>query len=316
MEKIKYIIVAILIISAGSCKKFDAANVSPNSPTHAPLSVILTGAEVAIAYSQGGDIARYAAVIDQQVTGASRQFASYQRYSFTEADFDNVWPNLYSGAMSNLNVMISQADQNNNTTYAGIARILMAYTLGMTTDMWGDVPYSNAFKRINNLQPKFDNQQQVYTTIHVLLDSGIAKLSLTDLSKAQPGGDDVIYGGSSTQWKQLAYALNARFYLHTSKVNGAASYATALGFLTGNGLTGNSDDAQFTFSSSPTNNGPWFQYNDQRGDISYSGFLDDLLTANSDPRAVIYSDPATGFPNDMLTGPTAPVIFFSYAEQQ
>ncbi len=79
MKKIKILSIGailILMISSQSCKKglLEGVNDNPNSPSDVTPRVVLPGAEGSLAYTQGGDVERFASVFVQYVTGASRQF--------------------------------------------------------------------------------------------------------------------------------------------------------------------------------------------------------------------------------------------------
>src|SRR5689334_7121830 len=152
MKQIKLIgavVIVIILIAAQSCKKglLEGVNNDPNYPYQVTERVLLPGAEGNLGYAQGGDMERFTSLMVQYITGFSRQFSGYQSYTFSEEDFNNLWNNLYPATMSNFKAMmdIEAANPGSYNTYDAIARILMAYTLGMTTDVWGDVPYSEAF---------------------------------------------------------------------------------------------------------------------------------------------------------------------------
>ncbi|MFN9960301.1 MAG: SusD/RagB family nutrient-binding outer membrane lipoprotein, partial [bacterium] len=79
-------------------------------------------------------------------------------------------------------------------------------TLGITSDMWGDVPYSEAFKGSpdgTGLRPKYDKQEFIYDTIQSLLDKGILNCQ-AESSTFSPSSDDVIYGGKLTKLNGLS----------------------------------------------------------------------------------------------------------------
>lgn len=95
--------VVIVLITSQSCKNgfLEGVNDNPNSPSEVTPRVLLPGAEGNLAYALGGDLGRYTALMTQYVTGASRQFSSYNSYVFTEEDFNNLWNNLYAATMKN-----------------------------------------------------------------------------------------------------------------------------------------------------------------------------------------------------------------------
>ena len=277
-----------------SCKKyFEDINVSENQPSALPISALLPSIQVHISYAQGGDVARYAGVFTQYITGFSRQFVAYQNYSFTENDFDNLWRlNLYGGPLQDLNILINQAAAEGHIHYQGVGEVLMAYGLGLATDLFGDMPYSQAFQGDANLQPRFDTQQQIYNTIQSLLTAGITHLNATDNTNVQPGdlGEDLMYGGDVALWTQFANGLKARYFMHLSKVS-ASNVDSALAYTSG-GLTGNADDAKLVYGQTETTSNPWYQYIQQRDDILYDGYCLQTMLSLNDPRYGVYIDTA------------------------
>ena len=70
--------------------------------------------------------------------------------------------------------------------YAGIAKILKAYTYSVAVDVFGDVPYSEANKLKQGIvHPKFDDDASIYESLFALINEGIADLNNTYGSKYQ-----------------------------------------------------------------------------------------------------------------------------------
>jgi hypothetical protein len=204
--------------------------------------------------------------------------------------------------------------------YGSIARILMAYSLGQTTDWWGDIPYDEAFQGIENLTPAYEPQQEIYNTIQSLLDEAISLINgdTSGAALATPFADDNIYNGDMGKWLQFANALKARHYIHLVEVD-PANAQNALNAIAAGAFTDNSSDAQYAFST--TAPGPWYQYIEQRDDIIYEGYCIDTMIANGDPRYAVYIDQADEYWGTGYLGPTfaadySPVIFMTYAEQK
>ncbi|MFM7216820.1 MAG: SusD/RagB family nutrient-binding outer membrane lipoprotein [Bacteroidota bacterium] len=322
-----------------SCTKdFGDTNINPNQPTDVPVNLLLPSAQASLAYTLHGDIARYNAVFTQNVTGADRQFAAYNLYIFNEEDFSNAWNNMYAGNMADLNRIIDKAifeetqssGASTYNAYRGIARIMMAYSLSTVSDMYGDVPYTQAFQGNSNTKPTFDSQEDIYTQILPgLLSQGIADLSNTGSDLLTPGTDDLVYGGDLAKWAQLANGLSARLAIHLSKFNNGTDAAqAALAAINAGALSGGSDDAEFMFGTAYQS--PWFQYIDQRADISYSTldyyygigcFHTDYLQSSNDPRFEKMIDVngdyyAPGFPSAFYMSDDAKVPFFTFHEQK
>lgn len=317
----------MLVIAATSCKKYLDVNQNEDQPTSVPPKVLLPSAEGSLAYSMGGDAQRYTSVFMQYVTGAARQFYSFNKYSMNEEDFNNLYNNMFADNLHDMNSIIVWGNNHPGqyTMYQAVAKILSAYSLSQCSDWWGDVPFSEAFQGFENLHPKFDSQQDIYTTCFKLLDEAIDSIDYEvntagdDLEYPGDAGDDFVYAGNDAQWTSFAYGLKARLHLHLTKVD-AANYQNALDDLAAGGLSGNGDDAVFPFSASANN--PWSQYIENRDDIAYDGTcLQDMLT-NSDPRYAAYIDTAgaqswgPGYLSDFFGAYTSVIPFFTYTEQK
>ena len=317
MRKLKYIQFALLIglLSLTSCKKyFEGVNDDPNRPSEVSANTLLPTIQTFYAYGMAGDISRFTSLLTNQIVGNDRQFATYQVYSITETDTDNWWKfNHYGGAMFDIKNLIDGAEPKLQIHYVGIAKIMMAYGLMTATDLLGDIPYTEAFKGLDNLTPKYDSQQAIYASIQTLLTEGKADLAEPELSTLEPGSDDRVYGGNLAKWTKLANVLSARAYLHLGKVD-PANYTMALSALAAGGFSDAGDDAVFNFGTDYTFSSPWFQYNDQRADIVFEGFVIDTMTTMGDPRLDTYY--FDGWLGEYFTSPTSPYFFASYMEQK
>jgi hypothetical protein len=328
------ILLIMMLMVDTSCKKWidTGINVDPNRPSNVEAELRLPTTQAALGYALGGDLGRPTEIWMQHIAGVSRQSAGYDQYVFTETDADNVWQfPLYGGAMVDLDGIIKNPGSKSPAFFKGAAEVLMAYSLGVVSDLWNYVPYSTAFQGTKNIKPTFDPQQDIYADIQKLLDAGITDLQTVTGTVATTG--DIMYNGDPKQWIKMAQALKARYYLHLYKMD-ASNAAQALTALGTGGLASNADDAQVTFGVTETNANPWYQFNEQRGgDIAMGEFFINLLDSMKDPRLPVYALPADtsgkyigsppGDPNAGASpmGPyynsiNSPVPFITYVEQK
>lgn len=301
----RYLSLAVftLVLLLFSCKKetFTNANINPNSPATVTPDNILPVVETSLAYTQGGDIARFSSLFTQQAVGFSRQAEAYYHYVLTSTDFDTPWGNMYTSVMGNNRDLMQKADAAGDNRYSGISRILMAYSLQVLVDMWGDVPYSEALAGEANTHPAYDNAKALYDTIQSLVNTGIARLSDANPGGRKPGTDDMIYGGDASKWIKFGHAIKARLAIHQSKGDPAMA-ATALAEAN-QAFESNDDNAVFVFGTAETFANPVYQFNEQRADIDYgAGTLADKLTALNDPRLTILMDQNYGDVNGVGAG--------------
>lgn len=220
----RYTIVLSALLLLGSCKKFtDDLDVSPNSPTDAPYDLILNGAQVSSIVVYEGNIARTTGMFARTFTGVDRQYVDAYNYNTTAQDYNDGWNLLYSQVIAQLKIVEAKATAVNDKTTAGIAEVLLAQAFGFATDLWGDIPFSQAGDDVKFPTPAFDSQTQVYTGIQALLDKGIANLT-AKVGKG-PAGKDIFFQGDGNKWLNVAHTLKARYFLHTKDYTNAVAQA-------------------------------------------------------------------------------------------
>lgn len=299
MKKLIYTAGASLMIISCllSCQhELDTFNDNPNSPTQlSSPRTLLTGAEIGTISNSTGNLPRTLSLFTQHTNGNQLQSLDYTNYFLTETDVETDWANIYQAGV-NLNQIINQFGTE-NPYYDGIARVLISMNIGYATDAWGDVPFSQAFQGINNLNPKYDTQQQVISQIQSYLDKAIADFEKPQsANKGLPETDDLFYGGDVSKWKKLAYALKARYALRLSKKdNTAAQKALDYSQLA---LASDSDNLVATFDGG-NNQNLWYGFNNARsGYMSMGKYFVDLLKNNADPRLPFFVSPDSHNPQD------------------
>lgn len=277
------------LLVATSCKKsfFTDQNVNPNALATATPDLLLPTVEAALAYTQGGDESRFTALLTQQMFGANSQSQTYYNYGLNPGVFDNLWPDLYTSTLENDYDLIRIADKGGYARYGGIGRILMAYQMQVAVDLWGDLPYSTAFKGNADqaiLHPTYDKAQGLYDTIASLINVGTALLQSANPGSLVPTTQDVIYGGDAAAWIKFGHAIKARLALHQSKGN-AQMAATALTEIAAS-FGSSADNAQYVWGTTETSANPWYQfYRDRPGDQDWpESTLAGSMAADNDPR--------------------------------
>lgn len=294
MKKIFVVFIFFALLETG-CKKYFDVNTSPNDPKEVSVDFMLPAVQVSMYQDQNGHLARLTSMLLHQSAGTDRQYQSYDlTYTITESEIDNEWNNMFGSTLMNATQLIKKADETGNPWYAGIGRVIKAMELGTATDLWGDIPNSEAFKGTDNLSPKYDSQQQVYNDIQKLLDDAIANFNMpANQNVIMPGSNDLIFGGDITNWKICAYILKARFANNLSKKNPSGSATEALQYVQEAENLGASNDANMyaVYGADATNNNLWFQFLTVRdGYISMGQYFIDTLKALNDPRLPLYAE--------------------------
>jgi hypothetical protein len=286
---------ALVVVGTG-CKKFLDVNKNVNNPTPASvnLSLVLSGAErnisnnIALGSTLGNNLALYT----HQLTGR----IGADRYGAGASN----WNELYA-AISNLNVVIKRAPAESRFTYAGVAKILKAYTVSLLVDIWGDVPYSEYDRFDEGIsQPKFDKGAEIYPQLIALIDEGIADINNTAFNPSKPGTDDYIYKGNTANWIKAANTIKLKLYTQVRLVQDVKSQVTAL--LSNPASLINNENESFMMPYGPigATDDRHPAYGDytatQRGGQLFSPWLyeimkgrnTDILTGLTDPRLPYY----------------------------
>ncbi len=300
---ILYVAIASLLFACSE-DKMDEVNKERNNALNMPAKSILPDAMLKTAFEvTGTDIAWYATVYIEHSAGTWAQSATAdKRVAQNDASLmDNNWRSLYdimNECKTIINKTASDGSEPDNYWARGIAFTLMAYNLGYATDMWGEVPWTEALLGPENLQPKYDKQSYVYTEIQRLLDSAIVNLGKTGLKFPS---FDYIYGGDETLWTKAAWSLKARYHLRLTFRDDQAS-AKALECIP-NGFAGNEDNFLFAaYEASATAENPWYQFLADRTHLSSGKTLYDLMNERNDPRIPAYFTQIDGAYNPAPNG--------------
>ncbi|QKG51335.1 SusD/RagB family nutrient-binding outer membrane lipoprotein [Hymenobacter sp. BRD67] len=290
---------AALVVASTGCKvnSFLDVNQNPNSFETAPPGVVLTNLEVVNAFNTGNDVDRTSSVLIQHYAGVGNQIANVDNYQLQQSGFaDAAWNLYYQGTIYNANGLITVAANTSSPAYSGIAKLHKAYAFAVLTDLWGDVPYSQAGLALNNLSPRFDAQQDIYqgnATLGIQSLFDLVREGLADLAKTSavtPSAvDDPVYSGDLAKWNRMGNTLLLKLANTISRKNPTLANAVIAEVLakgTNAYITSNTDDFQVPFGSAVGNQNPiyYFNYVNRPADQFLSQRLLDSMNVKSDPR--------------------------------
>ena len=264
---------------------------NPNRPVTATNANLLVASQTNLSSVFEGHLGRTICVWMQQCAGTRLQYNSLGQYIVGDDDYFIPWSQIYGGGgLVDLRRLESQALSTGDSAYAGVAEVLEAWFIGLATDAWGDVPYSQAADT-NFPSPVLDPQQQVYAALQTRLDEAIASMNATNPGGSPPGIEDLVYEGDLAKWTALANTLKARYYLHTAEQLGAPAYAAALA-AAANGIADPEGDYLAYHSTATTESNLYSSFTTQwQAYLSAGKALLDLLQSTGDPRLSEYFDP-------------------------
>ncbi|MFN5359767.1 MAG: SusD/RagB family nutrient-binding outer membrane lipoprotein [Sediminibacterium sp.] len=282
----------LLTVATTGCKKYLDINNDPNRPTEAPINGLLA----ATTQNTGLNVFRAAnAGPNYYVQYFASPNASSPTDIYDRVDYSGLWRSLYDN-MTDLYDLQQLAIRSNSSAHLGMAKVMMAINLSMTTNLWGNVPYTEAFKG-DNLRPKFDDAQQLHTTCINLLDEGIAELRKTPTVAVTPAAD-FLHGNTAASatvwnstnriwWIRTAFTIKARLLNQLSKTSG---YSAALVLsAVDSAYTNNAMESRVTIF---TLRNPWATVARNQASLVLDGWLSTQFitntmmanTPNQDPR--------------------------------
>ena len=218
-----YIVLALIAVFGSSCKEsWLDINTNPNAlPTSSPNFVFTNALNQAAAN-----------MVSPNETGSywSGQWSQSNSYilstttfayNFTNGDF-NYWDGYYDN-LQDYQFVIENADANNQKFLKGPAKVMKALLCQQLVDMYGNIPFSDAFKGVKSLAPKLDDQQAVYTSLITLLDEALVDIKANAFSSAFTSSD-IIFKGNNTKWAKFANSVKLRILMRQGRVAAKDAY--------------------------------------------------------------------------------------------
>ena len=222
-----YILLLAFFMMSACTDDFEEINNDPNAPTEANSGSLLPSSIFGPANPHLN--------VQMYLTNQIMQYKVYRNqneldaYDFVSGGntFTSFWSAAYL-AIRNNNESIAYAQANGLNAYEGAAKILNAFYMAALTEMWIDVPASEASLGLANVQPAYDNQSAVYQNVLSLLQE--ANDLLASDTEGFPLGGDVLFEGDVMKWRKMANSLRLRYLLRLSNVSSinAASEINAI----------------------------------------------------------------------------------------
>jgi hypothetical protein len=228
MKKLIFYTVIITLLAGSllsSCRQlFNEPNIqsNPNAVTDVDVSTLLAGTLLGVSFLHEDTDVRIASMWSGELNGLSRAHQGFAQYIVSSQSF--MWSPLYPVA-GQARLIQTKADAVGDKWTKGVGQVLEALVIAKATDLYGDVPYSQAFDDVKYPTPVFDKQTDVYAALHTTLDNAIQNLSAS--SGLAFTTQDFIYKGDVAKWRAAANTLKARLYLHTGEYAKAVASASS-----------------------------------------------------------------------------------------
>lgn len=346
----KIFLSSLFLASLGltGCKDFLDINANPNLPTSVSPDLVLASGTGNMVYVLGGQFQIAGNFLAQHWTQnlVSNQYKELDRYNILQTTYDGPFVTLFAGAQQDFQVVLNKA-KGDSSNYAAIAGIQQAFTYQLLSDAYDRIPFTEALKGSENVQPKYDEGPVIYAGAINLINQSVAKIN-TASTAVSPGTQDIVFGGDMAKWRRFANTLKLRMFLRQVYVSPQlAQDSIKAMFAKGAQFLGANENAQVAIFTSGKNANPVsvteLLGSGITGNVIASSTVIDYLTTTSDPRIEdLFDRPGnsataafvgtaqglagtSGAPTPAITtksrpdivkiiGPTAPVILISGAE--
>jgi hypothetical protein len=291
--KTKVSILVVMLIFLNACTKtFDQMNINPNVASVVPATNVLGSSEIRSMQTLFGTR------LSCYYAGAYSGYISAGDYEYRVDINNDMWRSMYNIMISAEDAMRLAKIESNNNLYAA-ALTFKAYNAQKTTDMWGSIPYSEAFKLEKGITyPKYDSQESVYNAI--LAELKIAADLFSTSGKAI-GPGDFLLNGNIAKWQKFCNSLRLRVAVRMSSADAVKATAVIKEVLGDPSkypiMTANTDNIYWYFPGVAPDQEIWFQNMGTSSPtaVKLSGWrmqqpIIDALQNNNDPRISVYAD--------------------------
>lgn len=340
MKKFKYILLWLVIPGAalltGCQKELERINSNPNEPVNVQPDYLLSNGIKGNVDTYWGNEATMESTLLYVQYWAKIQYTDPDKYIPATTTMQTVWSNFYAQGIQDFTTLIQLADSLHNPNYKAAGLIMRSWLFQVVTDLFGDVPYSQAASIQQYLTPKYDAQKDIYTGILGELKTAVQLIN----ESGDPIQGDILFNGDMKRWKKFANALRLRTAIRISDRLPEAARAVFTETAGALQIADNVENVQLIYQASPNQN-PVARNRETRNDYRISKSIVDKLKALHDPRLTTYAafpkdtsvhdiiGVTNGLPVDsaarlgfdrtsdagaVFTATAAPAVLFSYAE--
>lgn len=284
-------LVAVLILFSTSCTKdFDKINTDETLVTEDIVkpSMMFTSVLKNSVFSSYNTsiIAEYSGYYSNGASGVI----------FKNANWSDPFNEFYRSYIINISEVIRlTANDPKLVNEHAMARVWKAWLFSQLTDLYGDVPYFESSKKVEEVvsQPKYDTQKDIYTDLRKELKEAATQLN-ADATLASFGSADILMNGDVDKWKRFANSLRLRLAMRVRYADDALAKQHILDVVGAPLIDANSYNVYLTTidGSNPQNRNPlWMDPINPYPQFASFTVSDNLKKLN-DPRLPIFLVPA------------------------
>lgn len=288
---IVYLSVGLLGLSLGNCTgEFEEMNTNPNSPADVPAATLLPKVIIETAKIQ-----------DMRTAGlyvrffAQNSYIVEDRFRFPDNDLLTLWEGNYIRILENSRIIREKSTGYENKNMVAIAEIISVNAFHTLTDVYGEIPYSEALRSKEGItNPAYDKQQDIYPDLLVRLEKANAMLNGNN-GKIE---GDILFDGDLYKWKTYCNSLTMRIAMRMSNIEPDAA-RLVIEKITADNITypvisSNNDNIRLKWQGVAPYREPWAQEYISGIDGSNHAVSETMMTyliGYKDPRLTAYARP-------------------------
>lgn len=296
MKKATYkliIFASVLSIGLAGCKRELDINKNPNTVTESNITPALilpnalhnVGAQSSLGY---GWLSNWMG--HWSPSGSYNPNTEESTYNITSSFQETKWSSVYN-ALFDLDVVEQKSKARGETYFRAIAMIMKAHLFQNLVDLYGNVPYKQAFKALEFPSPAYDKAEDIYADLHLKLDTAIALMDTAKVGDAE-ADVDIVFGGEQDMWIKLANTIKLRLLIRLSEVNANPTAELAKIVAKGGVLgSGESASANPGYANDENKQSPFFATygltpsgNQANEYYRANAYIINVLRNNNDPR--------------------------------
>ena len=298
----KYILLCTALLMFGACSDVSELNVDTKNPQNVPANSLVANATVSLF-----DLMSTPNVNRNNLRLWAQHWAQVS-YS-DESNYELVERNVHGRTVSTMYATVIRdlrearnivsANENLSSevkaNQMAVIDVLEAVAFTIVVDIFGDMPYSEAFDP-DNVTPAYDDDASIYSAMISQLNNAISALggSTGDIG-------DLIYGGDADAWKRFANSYKLRLAIRMADSDNAQAQSMAESAVSSGVFASNADNFVIAYEGSTPNTNPLWEdlVQSGRSDFIAGNTLVDYMNSLNDPRRQFYfkqnvADPNTG----------------------
>ncbi|GLU56836.1 hypothetical protein Dfri01_62970 [Dyadobacter frigoris] len=340
----KTLLAASIVCLSACTGDFDELNTNNNTPSTGTADLFLPhGIQSAVDIQSGGSLGMDIGEGFSQ-HWARIQYTDIDQYTVSSDVYTAGWQGLYIESLADYQRIFKISQETGNTNYQAVAVILRSWVFSMLTDIYGDIPYTDALQGLEGkLLPTYNAQKDVYAGLIAELKT--AGESINVANTTMPVAGDILFNGDMLKWKKFANTLSLKILSRMiDKADSPINVKTEITRILSDPtkypvLTSVSDNIQLNYLDATNNQNPVNVNRKTRDDHRVSATIINKMLQLNDARLPVYANKPlkrsvyTGVPNglsstaasklgldstskvgDYFVAPTAPGVIMTYAE--